>query len=134
LAAGDRARWLEEAGLIFLVHRSFSWLVVLASLVMLMLTRRWQGLRGRMGRAVLAQNGLMLLVFGLGVILAKLDLPPAAQPLHLWLAALLAGSQFIVVWGSFQWLSRPQAAALTPTAKHTAQALPKRPAEEPLHH
>jgi cytochrome c oxidase assembly protein subunit 15 len=116
LSAKDRSNWLAETGIIFKVHRSFSWTVLLAGTGFWALLY-YKGIRsGPLFRAASLQVGLLLVAFSLGVILAKLALPAPAQPLHLWVASLLAGAQFVVVWGSFRWLGGANDTAADPAS------------------
>jgi cytochrome c oxidase assembly protein subunit 15 len=84
-----RSRWLGEAGAEFIIHRSFSWIPVLAS-VWLFISMRRQGVSGE-GRYVW---WLAALAVGTGALLGYAGIPPMIQPLHLliacgWFGALM---------------------------------------------
>ena len=83
-----RGAWIQALPGVFLVHRSFSWLVLIASVYLFWRARRkkWSGTRATV---VL---GLCALNIGVGVVLAYTGLPPALQPVHLMLAVLLFGA------------------------------------------
>lgn len=92
----ERGSWMDEMGIAFLVHRSFSivvflsnvWLVksisrnVVAHPTIKLLTK-W----------VLVSLGLEIL---LGIILSYFSVPAFAQPTHLTLAVLMIGLQFVL--------------------------------------
>jgi cytochrome c oxidase assembly protein subunit 15 len=91
---GQRELWIDQLGWSYLVHRSGSILVFLANIV----------LYRRISRATLASGDLvgaarvLLVLLGIqiatGVGLSYLGMPPILQPLHLLVAALVAGWQF----------------------------------------
>ncbi len=99
LGYAARSQWIDELGLTFYVHRSFS-ILVLAANVLLFYT---------VHKSVSPFSPLyplvrwMLIVVGLeivvGIVLAYMGVPAFAQPIHLTLAVLLAGIQFVI------WLS-----------------------------
>lgn len=84
LAYTQREAWLATLPIIFIIHRSFSWLVLLAALVGFWQARKIPALKNTMRNILL----LCLCSFTTGVILYYLDMPAFAQPLHLILAAL----------------------------------------------
>ena len=88
------AEWLADLGTVFLVHRSFSIVVLLANLVLVYRIRR-----ATLSRGVLHATGNLLLFtlvleMAVGAGLYYLDMPAALQPIHLLLAAIAAGIQF----------------------------------------
>jgi cytochrome c oxidase assembly protein subunit 15 len=93
-----RDSWVSQLGNVFKVHRSMSILVTLlnAYLVYLLWPTAVVGLRRLLG-AILGLLGLEIIA---GIVLAYLALPAIVQPVHLTLATLLFGAQFLtlVTW------------------------------------
>jgi len=80
----QRDTWLADSPVAFLIHRSFSWVVLLASLFL-----AWQAKGMAMIRSkVFVLTGIILLSMTTGIILFYADMPAVAQPLHLLLASL----------------------------------------------
>jgi heme a synthase len=81
----NRSNWLADAPAVFLIHRSFSWLV-LASLVFL----PWHLRQNRfLVKPLWAIAGLGLANMITGIVLFYTGMPAAAQPVHLTLAAAM---------------------------------------------
>jgi cytochrome c oxidase assembly protein subunit 15 len=114
LGAGlPRAEWIGSLGAAFLVHRSFSWMVlVLHGGLILLLRQRVQPGHALRRRAVLLAS-VVGLEMVLGAVMAYAGMPPWAQPLHLGLAALLFGLQVDL-------LLKVNAAAYQPAASRAA--------------
>lgn len=79
-----RATWLSDAPLAFLIHRSFSWLILIGAVMI------WWNLKEMNG---LKRPSVLLLCFVLismftGIVLSYFDFPKWAQPTHLFLATL----------------------------------------------
>lgn len=88
----DRNLWIEqiEAGT-FSIHRSFSWIVLLVHVGLILRLRKTQGLK---------TFPLILILLILGTIvtgagMAYLGVPPFLQPLHLLFATVTFGIQFL---------------------------------------
>lgn len=81
----DRSKWVELMPFVFVVHRSSSWLLLITSLILVAQTKI------KTGNAMGSQWILLLVIssMSLGIILAECDMPRIAQPLHLFMAALL---------------------------------------------
>ena len=94
LGAGlPRAEWIDSLGVAFYVHRSFSWLVLLAHLGLVLLLRQRLRPGHPLRRRVRLLVSAVALEMVLGAVMAWMGMPPWAQPLHLGLAALLFGLQ-----------------------------------------
>lgn len=83
----DRASWIKEIEktLVYLIHRSFSWLIVAAMLVAYVWSRR-------LGIVTWRVNGLLGIVLAMmimGVVLANVSIFPLIQVLHVGGAALM---------------------------------------------
>ncbi|GAA5483814.1 COX15/CtaA family protein [Haloferula sargassicola] len=92
----DRTAWigeLEKSGL-YLVHRSFSWLIVVATVAGWIFTRR--GTHGRPGKAATLALVLVGCQMVLGLIMAQVRVHQVAQVLHVGLAAILLAA--VVHW------------------------------------
>lgn len=92
----QRENWISSLDWRFYVHRSFS-LVVLAGHLTLIYQLRKLDKRRTLNWI---SNGLLacvILEIGTGVIMAYLNVPAIAQPVHLLLAILLVGLQFIAI-------------------------------------
>lgn len=86
----QRHLWIERLGTVFLVHRSFSWLVVLLSVLIFIKGFKLPGLqKGSRLVAILAGSSVVL-----GVVMAYHNIPAFAQPLHLLTGTLLVLTLF----------------------------------------
>lgn len=84
-----RTRWVEELGLSFIIHRSFSWLVLIMHFLLLVRIRKTTGYK-------IFPLTLIILILGAiltGTGMAYFGVPAFLQPLHLVLATLLFGVQ-----------------------------------------
>jgi cytochrome c oxidase assembly protein subunit 15 len=92
---GSRANWVEQLGLTFKVHRSFSLLLLLLNLYVAF--RLYQTRSQRLQRLANVVIVLLGLEIAAGVTLAYFALPAAVQPVHLTLATVLFGAQFLTI-------------------------------------
>ena len=85
LSYEQRELWIDKLGSIFIIHRSFSWAVVIGSLALYFKGSDILGyaIKGRW----IAIN--VLTIVGLGITMVYLDVPAISQPLHLLLACAL---------------------------------------------
>ncbi|RZL12290.1 MAG: heme A synthase, partial [Hymenobacter sp.] len=116
-AAADyagRTNWVSQLGSVFKVHRSMSILVTLLNGYAAY--QLWPLAGARLRRLVAATLAVLGLEIGAGITLAYLALPAWVQPVHLTLATLLFGAQF-----------------LTLVAWHRAQAVIKQGQLRPAH-
>ncbi len=96
LGYGARAQWVESTGVIYLVHRSFS------ILVLVLVAGLWYQVKtGTNGRGVMrglsdAMLGVLAAEILTGVTLGYFSVPAVLQPVHLTLAVLLLGIQFVL--------------------------------------
>ncbi|MCA6073630.1 COX15/CtaA family protein [Fulvivirga sedimenti] len=92
LGASARESWIGMLDMIFVVHRSFSWIILFLNGYLFYLLWK-QGIRlGLIG-------SICLMVFGSfvsGVIMAYAGMPAAAQPVHLLLGTGIIGLQFLL--------------------------------------
>ncbi len=87
-----RDSWISALGQPFVVHRSFSWLVLLVHLFLLYKWRKTAGVNA----LTLALIVLILGTFLTGAGMAYLAVPTYLQPLHLLIATLAFGIQYLL--------------------------------------
>lgn len=80
----QREMWLSDNPIYFLIHRTFSWIVLLAAISLAWISRKDQFIKSK----VFALAGIIVLSMLTGIILYYAHMPAAAQPLHLLLATL----------------------------------------------
>lgn len=98
MGESGRAYWIDQLGLPFYIHRSFSILVLGAHVLLLYRLRNVQG----PGRLLLNTPsrwlmGLVILEILSGVIMAYMHVPAFTQPVHLTLAFVILGLQFVLL-------------------------------------
>lgn len=81
---GDRGEWLADKPVGFLLHRSFSWIVLLSALFMGWYCKNIPAIRNK----VFVLTVIILLSMITGIILFYADMPAVAQPIHLLLASI----------------------------------------------
>jgi len=98
-AAGytGRESWIASLGYVFNWHRTFSAIVLLANVYVGY--QVWQLAQPRLQRLVTATMSLIALEILAGFILAGFALPASVQPIHLTLATVLFGTQFLLLLG-----------------------------------
>lgn len=96
LEADTRNQWIERLPPIFLVHRSFSSIILFTNLWLVW--QMWKHLQpGHLLRKLAVLLAFVLIATILmGVTMDRLHMPAAAQPLHLWLASIIFGIQFAI--------------------------------------
>lgn len=90
LAYQEREVWISRLDNLFLIHRSFSWLVFAACLAIVWKARSYTELK-KLAWLILVLVGLTLL---LGLIMMWAGIPSWAQPMHLLLASILVLAVF----------------------------------------
>jgi heme a synthase len=80
----QREAWLAGMPIAFLIHRTFSWIVLASVIYINWYCRKVAALKKYLLRIVV----LVLCSLTTGIVLYYLDMPAIAQPLHLLLAAL----------------------------------------------
>jgi heme a synthase len=89
----SRENWISGLGLEFFLHRSFSWLVLILHVVLGLKLWKMTGIN----RFALSINLLILGTILTGVGMAWFAVPPFLQPLHLLLATITFGVQFLLM-------------------------------------
>jgi cytochrome c oxidase assembly protein subunit 15 len=98
----QRFRWIDELDLRFYVHRSFSLVVLTIQLLWIIpVVRRFESsmLIKQLG---LATGILLVIEIMTGVVMAYFAIPAWAQPVHLTLAVVCLGIQFIAILFSYK--------------------------------
>jgi cytochrome c oxidase assembly protein subunit 15 len=89
----DRSKWVESLGMPFLIHRSFSWIILAVNA--LLVFKFWKmGIQNGFVRATIL---LILGTIFTGVGMAWFAVPPILQPLHLLLATVTFGIEFLLL-------------------------------------
>jgi len=95
LGDAQRDKWIENLGIDFYIHRSFSIVLVILHAYLAYLLYKLKN-----KKITTWTNVMLAIVFAeivFGVILSYFALPPVLQPLHLTFAALLFGAQFMIL-------------------------------------
>lgn len=97
LGEAERVRWVESLGLSFYIHRSFSLIILVMHLGLVYWLRK-----NIISKGVIYQLSSVLLVMAVveimtGIILAYWQVPAFTQPIHLTLAIVVLGLQFVVL-------------------------------------
>lgn len=90
-----RATWIDQLGSVFEAHRTLSAIVVLLNIFVGY--QLWQVRGGRLRQLVGATLALLGVEMLAGISLAYFALPAFVQPIHLTLATLLFGVQFLTL-------------------------------------
>ncbi|TDU80987.1 cytochrome c oxidase assembly protein subunit 15 [Prosthecobacter fusiformis] len=98
-AGEPRSQWVIELenSWVYLVHRSFSWLILVAGIAFLQLSRK------HLTRAGWLEWSIISLIFSqmiLGIVLAHVGIVGIAQVLHIGLSSLLVSALFLWLLGS----------------------------------
>ncbi|SNS55809.1 cytochrome c oxidase assembly protein subunit 15 [Belliella buryatensis] len=96
-----RSTWIEQLGLPFLIHRSYS--LVLLGIHLLFIYKIYKYSLRNSGIFKLSQLLLIIIVFEIltGVGMAYFAIPAFLQPVHLLLGALIIGIQFLLLLNLF---------------------------------
>jgi cytochrome c oxidase assembly protein subunit 15 len=88
-----REGWISAIGLDFIIHRSFSWVVLILHVILTV--KLWK--MERVNRFVLTLIMLILGTIFTGLGMAWFAVPPFLQPVHLTLATVTFGVQFLLL-------------------------------------
>lgn len=88
-----RERWISAVGTDFIIHRSFSWAVLILHVILTLKLWKMQ----RVNRFVLSVIMLILGTIFTGLGMAWFAVPPFLQPVHLTLATVTFGVQFLLL-------------------------------------
>jgi len=91
-----RSEWIDQLGLGFYVHRSFSILVLLSNLYLLYLLNKYAVQQKSIRRWTRVLLIVTLIEIATGTVMAYLGIPAFLQPVHLVLAVVAIGIQFLI--------------------------------------
>lgn len=91
----QRELWVSQLGTSYYIHRSFSWLLLLAQLYLAYVCIKGKNRELTRWAAVLLV--IVLAEASVGLVLAYFDFPALMQPIHLLLGTLLFGLQFYML-------------------------------------
>jgi cytochrome c oxidase assembly protein subunit 15 len=91
----ERELWVSKLGTSYVIHRSFSWLLLLAQLYLVYVCIKGKSRELTRWAAVLLV--IVLAEASVGLVLAYLGFPALMQPIHLLLGTLLFGLQFYML-------------------------------------
>lgn len=92
----ERAEWLNQSGLIFLIHRSFSWLVL--GMGVWIMSVIWKNkIEGKIYKLATINLCMIILQIIVGVALEYLDLAAPLQVMHLVGVAFMICTQFLMI-------------------------------------
>jgi cytochrome c oxidase assembly protein subunit 15 len=111
----SRETWVSKLGSIFSIHRTMSAVVLLLNVYVSY--ELWQLARPRLQQLAVATLGIIGLEILAGIILASFALPAAVQPIHLTLATVLFGIQFLTLLAVARARKSPETIAPTGTAR-----------------
>ncbi|WPP51511.1 COX15/CtaA family protein [Catalinimonas niigatensis] len=93
----SRESWIEQLGIVFYIHRSYSMLIVLVHIFLLYKVVKHYGNQGNLMRNSLVLLIVVVLEILSGVVMAYFAIPRFAQPIHLLFASLVFGLQ-LYIW------------------------------------
>ena len=89
----QRESWLEDSPVVFMIHRSFSWVVLIFALFI-----AWQGKNTHhIKNKIFVLAGIILLSMVTGITLFYANMPAIAQPIHLLLATMAITQTFSIL-------------------------------------
>ncbi len=86
----QRELWIGRLDNIFIIHRSFSWVIMAGCILLWWRSRPF----GELQKNILLILSCVLATIGLGIVMAFINIPALAQPLHLVLASVLVLALF----------------------------------------
>ena len=117
-AAGylGRENWIEKLGSVFSIHRTVSALVLLLNIYVGY--ELWQFEQFRLRRLVTVTLGVVGLEILAGIVLASYAVPAVLQPVHLTLATVLFGVQFLTLLAVARARKTQETVASTDASRH----------------
>lgn len=91
-----RSGWLEQTGMIFLIHRSFSWLVLIAGIWLMSILWKNQ-IKGVIYKLGILNFAFIAVQIAVGIGLEYLNMAAPLQVIHLVGVALMVCSQFLMI-------------------------------------
>jgi heme a synthase len=93
----NRETWIEQMGLPFYIHRSYSLLILGLHIYLIWQLRKNISQKGIVYQFTLALVGVVVIEILSGVIMAYFAIPAYIQPIHLTLAIVSLGIQFVIL-------------------------------------
>jgi heme a synthase len=93
----ERNSWIDNLGNAFIIHRSFSWVVLGLNIFLIYSLRKNSEAKSLLNNFGNYLVGLIFIEFLVGIVMAKFAIPPIAQPIHLTLGTLAVGIQFVML-------------------------------------
>ena len=98
----QRFRWIDALDIRFYVHRSFSLVVLFCQLLWIVPVSKLSSNGSGIKRMAVATGILLVVEIITGAVMAYFAIPSWAQPVHLTLAVVSLGIQFVVILFSFR--------------------------------
>jgi len=98
LGEGAKGQWIAQLDLVYIIHRTFSWFIVLGHLIL------WNKIKKSTLQSY--RHGVMVLVgisFATGIMMAYFELPLGSQAVHLLISLVLMG------WHISSWIQTKNA-------------------------
>ncbi|MBL3655434.1 COX15/CtaA family protein [Fulvivirga sp. 2943] len=92
MGTANRHNWIGELGMEFIVHRTFSWLVLILHGLLLFYMMK----KNVISKLVYALLGVVFLSIFTGIVMAYFGIPASVQPVHLLLGTLIFGLEFLL--------------------------------------
>lgn len=92
----NRNTWIEQMGLPFLIHRSYSLIILALHVYLIWLLKKNIQREGLTYKFMVALLAIVIIEIISGIIMAYFGVPAYIQPIHLTLAILSLGIQFVV--------------------------------------
>ena len=93
----NRETWIEQMGLTFYIHRSYSLLILGLHIYLIWQLRKNIPQKGVVYNFTQALVGIIVIEIMTGAIMAYFAVPTYIQPVHLTLAIVSLGIQFVVL-------------------------------------
>lgn len=92
-----REEWIARLGIEFLIHRSFSLVLLLVHILFFYWMYKYSYRKSKLNRWTLALMILILLEIATGISMAYFGIPAFLQPFHLVIGTLIIGVQVILI-------------------------------------
>jgi cytochrome c oxidase assembly protein subunit 15 len=98
LGESAKSQWISQLDIVYIVHRTFSWIILIAHVVL------WKKLENSPLQAY--RKGILVIVgisFATGILMAYFALPLGSQAIHLLISLVLMG------WHISSWIQTKNA-------------------------
>jgi cytochrome c oxidase assembly protein subunit 15 len=92
-----RDEWIARIGIDFLIHRSFSLLILVISILFLFLIFKFSARKSQINNWSQVLLLFVILEIGSGIGMAYFGVPAFLQPIHLLFGSLIVGVQFLLL-------------------------------------